>query len=274
MPRPRTTHTAPQCRIAGGVAVLEEVRRRNCASVRVAVLALQRIQQKRARRQLVQKVRPLLPRRLVLRSTVCIFRGPLSCCIHSHRETRNSVCMCAESTANVIGRGHRGAVRHASAHTEQHPHTGKQNRGERRMNPRAAMPSCMVGIVWPRQLASSGVQRASHTHPSDGTVIPTAGTHAAASPCPQANDTPLPKHSCKTLCKYLRVCLCVLKRQKRGKKGTSARQEAQLDSSGTCGTAPTSTITHGGSTHPSTKKTKERKTRTAGCGLCVCGAAG
>ncbi|KAF5214737.1 hypothetical protein ECC02_012640 [Trypanosoma cruzi] len=57
-----------------------------------------------------------------------------------------------------------------------------------------------------------------------------------------------------------------LKRELQG--GTSAQQEAQLDGSDTCGTAPTSTITHGGSKHPST----EKKNTAAGCG-CVCGAA-
>ncbi|KAF5214112.1 hypothetical protein ECC02_013317 [Trypanosoma cruzi] len=68
----------------------------------------------------------------------------------------------------------------------------------------------------------------------------------------------------------------VLEEQKRrgAQGGTSTQQEAQLDGTDTCGTAPTSTITHGGSTHPSNKQNKTKKKNTAaGCG-CVCGAAG
>ncbi|ESS62993.1 hypothetical protein TCDM_09259 [Trypanosoma cruzi Dm28c] len=70
----------------------------------------------------------------------------------------------------------------------------------------------------------------------------------------------------------VQVPVCVLQDLERGgaQGSTSAQQEAQLDGSGKCGTAPTSTITHGGSTHPSTK---QKKNTAAGCG-CVCGAAG
>ncbi|RNC52507.1 hypothetical protein TcCL_ESM10248 [Trypanosoma cruzi] len=52
---------APQSLAAGGIAVLEEVRRSNRAGVRVSVLALQLVQQERARRQLFQRVNFLLP---------------------------------------------------------------------------------------------------------------------------------------------------------------------------------------------------------------------
>ncbi|EKG02270.1 hypothetical protein TCSYLVIO_006709 [Trypanosoma cruzi] len=57
----------------------------------------------------------------------------MPCSNHSHRETRKSVWMCAESTATVIVRGdHRGTVRHASAHTEQRPQPAEQKqRGEK-----------------------------------------------------------------------------------------------------------------------------------------------
>ncbi|RNC33636.1 hypothetical protein TcCL_Unassigned03649 [Trypanosoma cruzi] len=54
----------------------------------------------------------------------------------------------------------------------------------------------MAGIVQPRQPASSTMQKVSHTHPSNGTVIPTAGTHAVASPSRhgmQANVPPSPR---------------------------------------------------------------------------------
>ncbi|ESS55531.1 hypothetical protein TCDM_12987 [Trypanosoma cruzi Dm28c] len=134
---------APERRVAGGVVVLEEVRRSNRAGVRVAVLALECVQHERTRRQLVQRVRLLLlPRCLVLflRSTNSRCRRPRSCCHHSHRETRKRVWMCVESTATVIvRRGHRGTVRHASAHTEQRPQPAvqKQRGEEKRMTPRA-----------------------------------------------------------------------------------------------------------------------------------------
>ncbi|RNF07378.1 hypothetical protein TcG_10362 [Trypanosoma cruzi] len=52
---------APRSLAAGGIVVLEEVRRSNRAGVRVAVLALQLVQQERARRQLFQRVHFLLP---------------------------------------------------------------------------------------------------------------------------------------------------------------------------------------------------------------------
>ncbi|RNC38096.1 hypothetical protein TcCL_NonESM12691 [Trypanosoma cruzi] len=46
--------------------------------------------------------------------------------------------MCAENTATVIARGgHRGTVRHASAHKEQHTHPQSKINEERRMTPRA-----------------------------------------------------------------------------------------------------------------------------------------
>ncbi|KAF5214405.1 hypothetical protein ECC02_012998 [Trypanosoma cruzi] len=66
------------------------------------------------------------------------------------------------------------------------------------------------------------------------------------------------------------MCVGVCWRSRRGAQGgTSEQQEAQLDGSDTCGAAPTSTITHGGSTH----KSKNKKNTAAGCG-CMCGAAG
>ncbi|ESS61303.1 hypothetical protein TCDM_11119 [Trypanosoma cruzi Dm28c] len=56
----------------------------------------------------------------------------MPCRNHSHRETRKSVWMCAESTATVIVRGgHRDTVRHASAQKEQRTHPAVQKqRGE------------------------------------------------------------------------------------------------------------------------------------------------
>ncbi|ESS59159.1 hypothetical protein TCDM_12285 [Trypanosoma cruzi Dm28c] len=70
----------------------------------------------------------------------------------------------------------------------------------------------------------------------------------------------------------VQVPVCVLQDLERGgaQGGTSAQQEAQLDGSGKCGTVPTSTITHGGSTHPSTKQKKKMKKKHGGrVWLCV-----
>ncbi|EKF29450.1 hypothetical protein MOQ_006767, partial [Trypanosoma cruzi marinkellei] len=121
---------------------------------------------------------------------------------HPHRETRKSVWMCAESTATVIASGgHRGTVRHASAHTEQRTHAAEQKQRERRMTPRAGNTFTHGGH---RAAASAGIQHnpkgVQHIHPSDDTVIPTAGTHAAASP-----------RSClrSTVQILVLVCVCV-----------------------------------------------------------------
>ncbi|KAF5220175.1 hypothetical protein ECC02_006851 [Trypanosoma cruzi] len=69
-------------------------------------------------------------------------------------------------------------------------------------------------------------------------------------------------------CATTYVCGCLLEKLKRGgaQGGTSAQQEAQLDGSDACGTATTSTITHGGSTH---KRKILKKTRRQGVAVCV-----
>ncbi|ESS60714.1 hypothetical protein TCDM_11740 [Trypanosoma cruzi Dm28c] len=56
----------------------------------------------------------------------------------------------------------------------------------------------------------------------------------------------------------------------KAERGVQGGTSTQLDGSGTCGTASTSTITHGVSTH---HPKKQKKNTAAGCG-CVCGAAG
>ncbi|ESS58667.1 hypothetical protein TCDM_12372 [Trypanosoma cruzi Dm28c] len=53
-------------------------------------------------------------------------------------------------------------------------------------------------------------------------------------------------------------------------KGTSTQQEAQLDGSNTCGTAPTSTTTHSGSAHPQKQNKKQKKIKTRRQGVAVC----
>ncbi|EKF99810.1 hypothetical protein TCSYLVIO_009267, partial [Trypanosoma cruzi] len=96
----------------------------------------------------------------------------------------------------------------------------------------------------------------------------------------QANVPPSPRAFLQSTVQILfSVCQRSTKEEEHSKRhistarGTSAQREAQLDGSDTCGTAPTSTITHGGSTHPSNKKKAKQKNTAAGCG-CVCGAAG
>ncbi|RNC37746.1 hypothetical protein TcCL_NonESM13077, partial [Trypanosoma cruzi] len=56
-------------------------------------------------------------------------------------------------------------------------------------------------------------------------------------------------------CANTYACGCLLEKPKKigAQGGTSARQEAQPESSGTCGTDPTSTTTHGGGTQSSKK---------------------
>ncbi|KAF5214683.1 hypothetical protein ECC02_012703 [Trypanosoma cruzi] len=133
----------------------------------------------------------------------------MPCCNHSHRETRKSVWMCAESTATVIaGGGHHGTVRHASAHTEQRTHPAKQKQRAEKNDPRAGSTFTHGGH---RAAASAGhkLNAKGVPHTSNGTVIPTAGTHAAASPFQhgmQANVRRRKEHSCRALCNYFCVC--------------------------------------------------------------------
>ncbi|RNC40379.1 hypothetical protein TcCL_NonESM10143, partial [Trypanosoma cruzi] len=58
------------------------------------------------------------------------------------------------------------------------------------------------------------------------------------------------EHSCRPPCKYFFMCAGETgKKGGEAQGGTSTQQEAQLDDSDTCSTAPTSTITQGGGTH-------------------------
>ncbi|EAN99563.1 hypothetical protein Tc00.1047053504081.370 [Trypanosoma cruzi] len=174
----------------------------------------------------------------------------MPCRNHSHRETGKSVWMCAENTATVIFRvGHRGTVRHASSHTEQRMHPAVQKQEERRMTPRAGNTLTHGGA------SCSGVAISAR----DASQRPAVAKSIHAERC--ANT----------------YFLCAGTAERGAQEGKSIQQEAQLDRRNTCGAASTSTITHGGSTHPSTKtknkKTKEKKNTAAECG-CVCGAAG
>ncbi|EKG03677.1 hypothetical protein TCSYLVIO_005272 [Trypanosoma cruzi] len=170
----------------------------------------------------------------------------MPCCNHSHRETRKSVWMCAESTATAIVRGgRRGTIRHASAHTEQRPQPAEQKQRGEKNDPKS------------RQLHA---WRASCSR-----VTISAGD---ASQRPAFAKSIHAEHFVNT------YFLCAGKAERGAQGGKSTQQEAKLDDSNTCGTAPNSTITHGGGTqHPTKtktkKKTKEKKTTAAGCG-CVC----
>ncbi|EKG08593.1 hypothetical protein TCSYLVIO_000255, partial [Trypanosoma cruzi] len=174
----------------------------------------------------------------------------MPCRNHSQRETRKSVWMCAESTATVIVRGgHRGTVRHASAHKEQHTHPQSKINEERRKEwSQEQATSHMAGIVQPRHHFSTRRK----PYPAVAKAFLQSGVQI--------------------------LIFCVLKKQeKQGKKeaqeGKSIQQEAQLDGSDTCGTTPISTETVGRSTHTHRRKRKQKKNTAAGCG-CVCGAAG
>ncbi|ESS60884.1 hypothetical protein TCDM_11565 [Trypanosoma cruzi Dm28c] len=170
----------------------------------------------------------------------------MPCRNHSHRETRKSVWMCAESTATVIVRGgHRGTVRHAPAHTEQRPKPAVQKqRGVGRMTPRA------------------------------GNTFTHGGHRAPALPFQhgtQANVPPSPKHSCRALCKYL-FSVCWKSRRSTGRHINTARRTA---GSQRYMRYDPNFNRHSRWQHTSIHKKKRKKTKNtaAGCG-CVCGAAG
>ncbi|KAF5217178.1 hypothetical protein ECC02_009946 [Trypanosoma cruzi] len=127
----------------------------------------------------------------------------------------------------------------------------------------------MADIVQPRQPATNSMQKASHTHPSDGTVIPTAGTHAAASPCQhgmQANVRRRQEHSCRALCKYF--CGCVCWSSRREEEHREAHQHSKRHSWKTAIHAvrpqPQQSRTVAAHTHPN-----KRKTRRQGVAVCV-----
>ncbi|EKF32193.1 hypothetical protein MOQ_003960 [Trypanosoma cruzi marinkellei] len=156
----------------------------------------------------------------------------------TERHKRKSVWVCAKRTATVIARGgHRGTVHHASAHTEQRTHPAEQKRRGETNDPKSRHTRSGLAMS-----ARDAIQ-----HPA----VAKAFLHNTM---------------------QILMCVYVLEEQKKigAQGGTSTQQVAQLDGSDTCGTAPTSTTTHGGSTHPSTKKkTKQKKNTAAGCG-CVC----
>ncbi|EKF30743.1 hypothetical protein MOQ_005439, partial [Trypanosoma cruzi marinkellei] len=89
-------------------------------------------------------------------------------CNHSHRETTKSVWICAESTATVIANGgHRGTVRHVSAHTEQQPQTAEQKQRERKMTPRAGNTFTHGGH---RAAASAVIQHNAKRRPTHASI--------------------------------------------------------------------------------------------------------
>ncbi|EKF32257.1 hypothetical protein MOQ_003897 [Trypanosoma cruzi marinkellei] len=157
---------APQRRVAGGVAVLEEVRRTNRAGARLAALALQRALHERTRRQLVQRVRPLLlPRRPVrLRCTVGSCHGPLSCCNHSHRGTNGRVCGCVPRSQRLSSPEE--AIVAPSVTRQYTPSNTRtrqsKNRGKRIMTSRAGNTFTRGGH---RAAASAGTQQNAKSGP-------------------------------------------------------------------------------------------------------------
>ncbi|KAF5218772.1 hypothetical protein ECC02_008260 [Trypanosoma cruzi] len=133
----------------------------------------------------------------------------MPCRNHSHRETRKSVWMCAESTATVIVRGgHRGTVRHAPAHTAQSTYSAVQI------------------------------------------------------------------HSCRALCNYLYVFLCVCWRNgKKRKEHSEAHQDGKRHSWMAAVHAvrpkPQQPCTVAAHTYPQKTKQNRRKTRRQGVAVCV-----
>ncbi|EKF28845.1 hypothetical protein MOQ_007392, partial [Trypanosoma cruzi marinkellei] len=172
--------------------------------------------------------------------------------------------------------GHRGTVRHASAHTEQRPHPAEQKQwGEKNdpkssQHPHAWRASCSRVSRPPTECK----EHPTRIHPMAPRSPPQSETqrHRHASTEHASQRSAVAKSIPAVHCKITNVCTCVSvidkQKNRRGAQGgTSTRQEAQLDGSDTCGTAPTSTITHGGSTHPSTKSKKEK--RRQGVAVCV-----
>ncbi|KAF5214964.1 hypothetical protein ECC02_012394 [Trypanosoma cruzi] len=169
----------------------------------------------------------------------------MPCHNHSHRETTNSVWVCAENTQRLPSSEEAIVAPSVTRqHTTSNAHNRKcKNRGE------------------------NGPKSRQHLHTRRASCGRVAMSARDASPRPAVAKSIHADHCANTY-------VCVLeKRKKRGaQEGTSGRQEAQLDGSDTCGAASTSTITHGGST-PSTKARKEKK-HGGRAWLCVCGAAG
>ncbi|RNC32952.1 hypothetical protein TcCL_Unassigned04388, partial [Trypanosoma cruzi] len=116
--------------------------------------------------------------------------------------------------------------------------------------------------------------------PRAGSALTHGGHRAAASAGPKLNakrrHAVANKFFQSTVQLVMSVCVCAGKAEKKRSTGrhiNTARGTAGWQRCMRYG--PTSTITHGGSKHPSKKikRRKQRKNTAAGCG-CVCGAAG
>ncbi|KAF5222654.1 hypothetical protein ECC02_004231 [Trypanosoma cruzi] len=136
----------------------------------------------------------------------------------------------------------------------------------------------MAGIAQVRQSASGGMQRASHTHPSNGTVIPTAGTHAAASQFQhgtQLNIPPSPKTFFQSTVRLL-ICVfvCVLEQKKKQREAhrQHSKRHSRMAAIHAVRPQPQPPRTVAAHTALHIKENKQ-KNMAAGCG-CVCGAAG
>ncbi|ESS61675.1 hypothetical protein TCDM_10710 [Trypanosoma cruzi Dm28c] len=169
----------------------------------------------------------------------------MPCCNHSHRETRKSVWMCAESTATVIVRGgHRGTIRHASSHTEQRPKPAvqKQRGEEKRMTPRA------------------------------GNTFTHGGHRAAALPFQhgmQANVPPSPRAFMQSGVQI--PIFCVLEKQEKGENRRKANQHGKRHSwmAAINTVRPQQSRTVAAHNIHKNKKEKKRKTRRQGVAVCV-----
>ncbi|KAF5215846.1 hypothetical protein ECC02_011432 [Trypanosoma cruzi] len=196
----------------------------------------------------------------------------MPCCNHSHRETRKSVWMCAESTATVIaGGGHRGTVRHASAHTEQRTHTAKQKQRAEKNDPKSRQHFLAWRASCSRVSRPQTQCKRHPTHPSNGTVIPTAGTHAAASPFQhgmQANVPPSPRAFLQSTVQIL-LWVCWRSRKEEGHREAHHQHSKRQSWTAAIHAArpqPQQSRTVAAHTH---RINKRKKTRRQGVAVCV-----
>ncbi|KAF5214113.1 hypothetical protein ECC02_013318 [Trypanosoma cruzi] len=131
----------------------------------------------------------------------------------------------------------------------------------------------MADIVQPRQPATNSMQKASHTHPSNGTVIPTAGTHAAASPCQHGMQANVPPSQRAFLQSTVQTLLWVCWRSRKEEEHREAHQHSKRHSwtapIHAARPQPQQSRTVAAHTHRINKTKQKKKTRRQGVAVCV-----